>query len=346
MVAKKSGPATRADVARLAGVSASTVTYAISGERSISDETRDRVLDAMAKLDYTPNVMAQGLAGRRSGLVALSFPIGERGFNASDFDYVHAAIETLEKQGYQLLLWPNATEDTDALRKIISQSLIEGVILMEVRNQDPRVEVLKQARIPFVLIGRTEDERTLTWADADFATWGPMAIEHLAALGHKHIGVIGQSPEFYGFGYGPVVRTEGELLRSADEHDVRVDIHRVDAHLRDGRIAVERMLEKAERPTALLGFNEPAMIGALEAISAAGLSVPGDMSILHFGISAESAEATVPAQTTVGVDGTALAEKATSFLLHRMQGGASAPEHFLAPAVFVDRHSTGPAPTK
>ena len=344
MASKKSGPATRADVARLAGVSASTVTYALSGERSISDETRERVLNAMAKLDYTPNVMAQGLAGKRSGLVALSFPIGERGFNTSDFEYVRAATDHLERNGYQLLMWPNDTEDTEALRKIVSQSLIDAVILMEVRNQDPRVEVLKQAKVPFVLIGRTEDEKNLSWADADFAAWGPMAIEHLSQLGHKHIAVIGQSPEFLGFGYGPVVRTEGDLLRAATAHDMRVDIYRVDSHLRDGRDVVEELLTKDAHPTALLGFNEPAMIGALEAVSAAGLRVPDDISVIHFGISAESAEATVPAQTTIGVDGENLALRAAEFLVDSLSDPARVPQHYLGPAVFINRGSTAPAP--
>lgn len=320
------------------------MTYALSGERSISNETRERVLEAMAKLDYTPNVMAQGLAGKRSGLVALSFPIGERGFNASDFEYVRAATNYLERNGFQLLMWPNDTEDTEALRKIVSQSLIDAVILMEVRNQDPRVEVLKQAKVPFVLIGRTEDEKNLNWADADFAAWGPMAIDHLARLGHKHIAVIGQSPEFLGFGYGPVVRTEGDLLRSATEHDIRVDIYRVDAHLRDGRDAVEELLQKDTHPTALLGFNEPAMIGALEAISAAGLRVPDDISVIHFGISAESAEATVPAQTTIGVDGESLSLRAAEFLVAGMADPSRAPQHYLGPAVFINRGSTAPAP--
>ncbi len=335
-------PATRADVARLAGVSASTVTYALTGERPISDSTRERIMDAMAKLDYTPNVMAQGLAGRRSGLIALSFPVGERGFNISDFEYVKSATEALERSGYQLLLWPNNAEDSESLRKIVSQRLIEGVILMEVRNQDPRVEVLKQAGIPFVLIGRTEDERSLTWADADFAGWGPLAVEHLAQLGHHHLAVIGQGPEFYSFGYGPVVRTEGELLRSAHEHDMRVDIYRLDAHLRDGRELVEKLMSQADHPSALLGFNEPAMIGALEAVTAAGLSVPRDISIIHFGISAESAEATVPAQTTIGVDGPLLAERATEFLIQRMRTPEAQPQHFLAPPILIDRGSTAP----
>lgn len=335
--------ATRADVARLAGVSASTVTYALTGDRPISDETRERIMEAMAQLDYTPNAMAQGLAGRRSGLVALSFPVGERGFESSDFGYVKAATEVLARSGYQLLMWPNPIEDTDSLRRIVAQGLVDGVILMEVRREDPRIPILRETRTPFSLIGRPDKADDLAWVDADFSQWGPMAINHLADLGHKRIGVIGLTEELFAAGYGPVVRTERDLLNAAVAREIDVHIERVMPNIRAGRDAMLEMLNSDFEPTALIGFNEPAVIGAIEAISSRGLSIPEDFSLLQFGISAESAEATVPRQTTVGVDSHALATTAAVFLAENLDGSNREPRHFLGEAVFEDRGSTGPA---
>jgi DNA-binding LacI/PurR family transcriptional regulator len=92
--------ATMADVARVAGVSRSTVSYVLSGTRPISDETRQQVLRAMKDLDYTPNALAQGLAGKRTGIIALIFPIGEVGFSLTDFEYIQAASEQARSDGY------------------------------------------------------------------------------------------------------------------------------------------------------------------------------------------------------------------------------------------------------
>jgi DNA-binding LacI/PurR family transcriptional regulator len=332
--------ATRADVARLAGVSASTVTYALTGERSITDETRARIMDAMAELNYTPNAMAQGLASRRSGLVALSFPVGERGFETSDYDYVQAATDVLAKAGYQLLLWPNPVEDVESLRRIVSQGLIDGVLLMEVRRFDPRIPILQAANVPFVLIGRTDSVDDLTWVDADFSQWGPMAIHHLADLGHTSIGVIGLTEELFTAGYGPVVRTERDLRSAAKERNVALDIKRVMPTVRAGQEAMKEILEDKPVPTALIGFNEPAVVGAIEAITARGLSIPGDFSVLQFGISEEGALATVPPQTTIGVDSQALATTAASYLAEQLAGITVEPRHYLGDAVFTDRGST------
>jgi DNA-binding LacI/PurR family transcriptional regulator len=335
--------ATRADVARAAGVSASTVTYALNGERSISEDTRKRVMDAMAELKYTPNAMAQGLAGRRSGLVALSFPVGERGFESSDFDYVQAATAVLDRAGYQLLMWPNPIEDLESLRRIVSQGLIDGVILMEVRREDPRISVLQDSRTPFVLIGRPDKADDLVWVDADFSQWGPMAIKHLAALGHDFVGVIGLTEDMFTAGYGPVVRTERELVRAAQVHKVELDIERVHPNIRAGREAMEVMLDSANPPTALIGFNQPAVIGAIEAIFARGLRIPEDFSLLQLGISANAAETSFPPQTSIGVDSSALASKAAIFLTDQLSRADVTPRHYLGDAVFTDRGSTAPA---
>jgi DNA-binding LacI/PurR family transcriptional regulator len=338
--------ATRADVARLAGVSASTVTYALTGERSISEETRARIMDAMAELNYTPNAMAQGLASRRSGLIALSFPVGERGFETSDYDYVEAATEVLAQAGYQLLLWPNPVEDLESLRRIVSQGLIDGVLLMEVRRFDPRIPVLQAANVPFVLIGRTDTADDLTWVDADFSQWGPMAINHLADLGHTSVGVIGLTEELFTAGYGPVVRTERDLIAAAKERNVTLDIKRVLPTVRAGQEAMQEILDDKSTPTALIGFNEPAVVGAIEVVTARGMSIPGDFSLLQFGISEEGALATVPPQTTIGVESKTLASTAANYLAEQLASTNVEPRHYLGEAVFTDRGSTAPVPGK
>ncbi|MEY2698950.1 MAG: hypothetical protein RL720_906 [Actinomycetota bacterium] len=341
---KKPKQATRADVARMAGVSESTVSYALTGVRPISDDTRERIEEAMKTLGYVPNAMAQALASKKSGLLALLFPVGERGFGETDFEYVEAATAAAAEDGYQLLLWPNAVEDTASLRKIVAQGLVEGVLLMEVRSQDPRVAVLRESGTPFCLIGRTDDAQDLTYVDADFSQWGPMAIHHLADLGHTNVGVISMRDELVEAGYGPVVRTEGPLIETAARSGVSLTIKHARPTIRSGRTAFEELLTEVPNLTAIIGFNEPAFIGALEVAGARGMRIPHDLSVLSFGLSDEAANMTVPAQSTINVDGPELGRMAVQYLIARLNGDKKSVLQNLTQPQFFDRGSTGPAP--
>lgn len=340
---KKPKLATRADVARMAGVSESTVSYALTGVRPISDETRVRIEEAMATLGYVPNAMAQALASKKSGLLALLFPVGERGFGETDFEYVEAATQAAAEDGYQLLLWPNAVEDTASLKKIVAQGLVEGVLLMEVRSEDPRVVVLRESGTPFCMIGRTDDSDDLTYVDADFSQWGPMAVNHLADLGHTNIGVISMRNELVEAGYGPVVRTEKPLIEIAQRSGITLTIKHPKPTIRAGRLAFEELLQEEPGITAILGFNEPAFIGALEVASSRGMRIPEDLSVLSFGLSEEAANMTVPAQTTITVDGPELGRMAVQYLIARLNGDRRTVLQKLTQPQFFDRGSTGPA---
>lgn len=335
--------ATRADVARLAGVSESTVSYALSGVRSIAPETRERILAAMAELDYTPNVMAQGLAGKKTSLVALLFPVSDRGVRPSDYEYVSAASQVFEEAGYQLLIWPNPVEDLDAVKRIATQHLVDGVIMMEVRVKDPRPKIFRDARVPYVLIGHTDDPVDSTWVDADFSEWGPLAIDRLVALGHRNIALVTQPEEYYAAGYGPLVRTEENLNEYAASRKVKLSIHRIGSNIAAGREVFAEVMRKRPDVTAFVGFNEFGMIGLLEAISAAGKSIPQDFSVIQFGGRSTSADVTSPPQDTIGVDGVLLGEKAAEFLLKRLRNESDEPLTFMAEPEYFSRGSIGPA---
>jgi DNA-binding LacI/PurR family transcriptional regulator len=343
---KKPKKATRADVARLAEVSESTVSYALTGVRPISDDTRERIEAAMKQLGYVPNAMAQALASKKSGLLALLFPVGERGFGETDFEYVEAATQAAAEDGYQLLLWPNAVEDVESLRKIVAQGLVEGVILMEVRSDDPRVAVLEESGTPFCLIGRTDHSDDLTFVDADFSQWGPMALHHLVDLGHRSIAVLSVTNQLIDVGYGPVVRTETSLTETANRLGVSIEFRHVAPTIRAGREAFDELLTHNPELTALIGFNEPALIGALEVAASRGIRVPADMSMLTLGISDVAANMTVPAQTTVGVEGRELGRMAAQYLIARLNGDRkSVLQHLSAPHL-QDRGSTASAPQR
>lgn len=336
--------ATRADVARLAGVSESTVSYALSGVRAISDETRARVLAAAEEIGYTPNKMAQGLAGKRTGLIALMFPLSNRGLDLDDYEYVEAASRVFESAGFQLFMWPNPVEDLDALKRIANQRLVDGVVLMELLTDDPRPELLRNEGIPCVLIGRTDSASETAWVDADFDAWGPLAVEILGSRGHTSALFVSPPQQVVDSGYAPLNRIESSLLSSAKDQAMELFVKRVDWTIKAGRDAVSDAFASHPEITAVISFNEMATIGVLEGLSFLGKRVPEDVSVLQFGIDATSAEATSPAQSTIGVDGRSLGAKAAEFLLARFEGNSEALS-YLRPPIYVDRGSVAAAPS-
>lgn len=212
--------ATRDDVARLAGVSASTVSYAISGRRQISAATRERVLAAMEQLDYTPNAFARGLAGTRKGILAFNYPLKDEGWTPMEVRYIETATAAAQAHGFHLLLWPNAADDVQSLGALLSQRLVDGVIALEVQLDDPRIELFAERGVRFVLLGRTEDTSGLAYVDTDFAAAARTALEYLVDRGHRNLIFVGEGR--YEQGHGPMVRTVTELEASAQRFGVRL----------------------------------------------------------------------------------------------------------------------------
>src|ERR1700742_1020723 len=167
---------TMADVARLAGVSSSTVSYALTGARPISAATRERIQHAMEDLGYTPNAFARGLKSKRSRIIALLFPRDGRDLGLSTFEYILGASDHAQELGYHLLLWTTEAEALDELGQLARQGLVDGALLMEVRLRDQRLEVLSESGLPFAMIGRTADPVGVDFADTNFDQCARVAV--------------------------------------------------------------------------------------------------------------------------------------------------------------------------
>ena len=174
------------DVARRASVSLSTVSYAISGTRPISKETRLRIFAAMEELGYHPHALARGLASKRSRILALLFPTSERGLGNTDLEFIIGAADTARDLGYNLVLWTSDINDSVELRQLIQQGLVDGVVLMEVHLDDRRIAYLREIGFPFSIIGRCTDLTGIAYTDIDFEQTVHDAVMHLIELGHTH----------------------------------------------------------------------------------------------------------------------------------------------------------------
>jgi DNA-binding LacI/PurR family transcriptional regulator len=331
--------ATRADVAKLAGVSTSTVSYVLSGVRPISDQTRERVLNAMRELGYTPNVLASGLAGRRSKILALLFPSLPRTIGGSDMEYVVAAADAARERGYHVVLWTTRDGDLDDVRVLAGSGLVDGVLLMEVRMDDERVRFLQSAGVPLALIGRTADPDGMTYADADFDSLAALAVQHLAALGHRHVGLLNASQRLLDLGYGPVTRMAAAVVAATEAAGLTHAEVACEQTFAGGRAAFAAMTATAPAATAVIAFNWEATVGLLQAAREAGVSIPEHLSVISVS-SAYQAELTFPPLTTVTIPAVGIGRAAALGLIKRLEQPDSAPGQVLLAGPLVERGST------
>lgn len=180
---------TSIDVARAAGVSQSTVSYVLTGKRSISDNTRVRVEKAIADLGFVPNVGARALAGSRSGVIGLVLPLSRGVELGTNMRFVSAIAEAARDFEYDVLL-ATADEGSRGIARLRDNGLCDGVILMDVEADDVRVTALRELGMPGVVIGVPDNRDAITCIDLDFQGAGRDAIQLLAGRGHRRIGLL------------------------------------------------------------------------------------------------------------------------------------------------------------
>ena len=330
--------ATRADVARAAGVSPSTVTYVLTGQRSTRSSTRQRVMRAVRELDYHPNTAARSLASPVLRTVGVLFRRQRSTIDANDLDYVDGVRRALAPSGIQVVI-PVMTSSTPLieLRSLVRSGALGGVVLMDVADGDEREAMLLEEKITTVLIGSSDRAGGAPGIDTDFAQMAHAGVEHLAGLGHRRI--VALMRETTDDDAHARQDQAHELLRAADDLGVDVLVRQVpEAALASaGIVGAGGLIEGC---SAALSNNPAAVVGLSCAAQAHGLSVPADLSVLTLGITQDSGRQG-EAFSELSVDREAMGAEAGSLLLARLRGEPDPAQHLrLMPAVLTDRGST------
>jgi DNA-binding LacI/PurR family transcriptional regulator len=331
-----------ADVARLAGVSVSTVSYALTGTRSISAPTRERIERAMLELGYTPNVFARGLKSKRSRIIALLFPTRVSGLRLSSLEYILGASDHAQEQGYHLLLWTKEADELDGLAQLAGQGLVDGALMMEVRLTDPRIQVLRDAGVTFVMIGRTEDSSGIDFTDTNFEQCAELAVEHLVGQGHQHLGLLNLAVSVLEEGRGNAVRIQAALRAAADRVRVQLTVELCPSSIDGGRKAYAELVQRDPQLSAVIAFNEQAVPGLMAAAADGGRRIPLDLSVLSVDMPSHAAEMTTPPMSTVGPSAAEMGRAAVDLLLRRLEGDGGPPGQVLFRGELQVRGSSGP----
>ncbi|MBQ1067716.1 LacI family DNA-binding transcriptional regulator [Micromonospora sp. D75] len=307
---------TIADVARHAGVAASTVSYVLSGKRTISATTRGRVLDSVRALGYHPHAGARALASRRANVIALVLPLRTGMQVPVVMRFATAVVTTARRYDHDVLL-VTADEGPAGLHRIAGSALVDGVLLMDVELEDSRVPLLRELALPGVLIGHPADSTGLACVDLDFRRAGALCVEHLAAAGHRRIALLGAPAAVYDRGTGFAHRTRAGVRAAAE----RLGVDAVTRPCEEGPAAVRRDLEAllADHPdvTGLVVQNESAVGPVLATLPLLGRRVPRDVSVVAI-CPDELAEQS--GLTCVPVPAEEVGRQAVALLMRRLSG--------------------------
>lgn len=273
------------DVATLAGVSRTTVSFVLNNVPGvkISEETRQRVLDAARQLNYYPTAAARTLASGKTQRIALVLGEGQKRLSADAFlpTFLQGITASIHRRGYLLVL--QMAEDVpshEAYARLIREQQVDGLILSGPRSDDPLLEELAEDQFPMILHGQLAG-CPLPCVDVDNKASAYQAVTHLIGLGHRRIGFVSNAPLSYS---GAMERCIG-YQQALTEHDLPLDddLIGIAEFLPDtGQAAMEQLLDLPTPPTALFAASDVVAIGAMSAVHGRGMRVPDDVAVVGF----------------------------------------------------------------
>lgn len=329
--------ATIADVAARAGVTKSTVSHALSGKRPVAAPTRLRIERAIADLGYHPSPIAQRLAAGRSRTIGFVYPLYAAQIEGFEMRFISAAANKVTQAGYAFVLLTQIDRTADTLVPFFYSGLLDGVILMHVQRPDPRIAALKDAELPFVLIGQSEDESGLASVDIDLYAAMSQSLAHLVALRHRHIACLHQDEPELGF---------NRLLDAYRMHCAALNLvplaRPCDLSTESGRQVMRTLLAEHPQTTGVIVWNDLAAWGAIQAATDASRHVPSDLSIVCFDQS--NISNLVPFRPTLVDVRPAEVSRCAATMLLAMLAGESQGEGILLSPGFTAGETTGAAP--
>ncbi len=311
-------PLTLEQVAKLAGVSRSTVSRVINEHPSVRSQVRERVWKVIRDKNYQPHQAARTLVTRRTNMIGLIIPEAvNRLFTDPFFPQLTQGIaEVCNQQGYYLMLTlMTASTDHDTLyHRILHSSQLDGVIVASAHLNDPIVPRLQESHRPFVSVGRLPNCPEAAWVDADNVIGAKCITEHLISLGHQRIACIA----------GPLRMIAGQdRLEGYRQALAQANMAYNEALVAEGSFtegsgffAMGRML-RAE-PTAVFAASDAMAVGAIKALTQTGRHIPDDLSVAGYD-DAPFATLVNPPLTTVQQSVVDLGKMAAEMLIHILE---------------------------
>lgn len=326
------------DVARVAGVSKSTVSRVLQGaDASVADATRRQVLEAIEALSYTHNAVASSLRTKRTSTVMLLIPNIDNPFWPA---VARGLQDTLAAAGYAVV-FANSDWELEQERSFLEMARRNRFAALAVNPAAVPHGELAALGVPVVILGLRHLYTGLDTVGSDSYEGTQQALRYLYGLGHRRIGMIwgqrGSQTARYR-AYQDFMAAHGLCV----EHDL---VAPAPYTLEGGRRAARRLLTPRTRPTALFAANDMLALATIQVACELHLDVPGDLSVVGMD-DIEPASFATPTLTTVAKDKYELGRRAADLLLSRLDGTAPAgPQRVVIPCKLVERQSAGPPAT-
>ena len=303
------------DVARVAGVAPMTVSRALNRPELVRSETQRKVLEAVRKTGYVPNMLAGGLASSKSRLVAILLPTIA---NSIFSDTVQALMDGLSSSNYQTLLGLTAysPEREEALVEALLGRRPDGIVLAGTSHSKATVERLTKARVPVVEIWDLTDKPIDMMIGFSHEEVGRQVAKHLLAKGYRKFGIVSvDDPR--GLRRCESLKRELAKQRVAKPS---FEVLPAPATLQAGREGLSRLLA-TDAPEIVVCSSDTLAQGVLAEAASRRMKVPRDIAVMGFGDLSTAAQV-YPALSTVRIDGATIGRKAAEALLQRFDGDA------------------------
>jgi LacI family transcriptional regulator, gluconate utilization system Gnt-I transcriptional repressor len=313
---RSTGNVTLGDVAKLAGVSPITVSRVLNRPELVTPDTTEHVRQVIARTGYVPNLLAGGLASRRSRLVAAIVPSIT---NSMFVETVQSLTDRLWEAGYQTMLglsgYPASREE--ALLAAILSRRPDAVFLTGISHSAESRRRLLAARIPIIEVWDLTPTPLDMCIGFSHEKVGQAVAEYLLGKGHRRFGLVWADDE------RATMRRQGfiSVLARHGITDAQTMMVPAPSTLRLGREGLARLLSSGYRPDAVFCSSDALAHGVLAEAQSRGLSVPGQLSVVGFG-DLDFAAHTYPALSTVRIDRPAIGRQAAEALLARIDGRA------------------------
>lgn len=326
----------REDVARLAGVSARTVSNVVNGTVQVSPATRERVLAAIEELDYRPSEVGRMLRSGRSGMVALVVPDLDNPYFA---ELARKLTAEGRRHGYTVMI--EQTEgvrdrERELLARADTKAVFDGLVVSPLALTDGDLSRASRTRRPVVLLGE-EPHPGFDHVQIDNSAAARDAVRHLLATGRERVVAVGAQRSLAS---SSSLRLAGFEEAMAGAPQASAAVAYVDSFTRRaGAEATRRILRGRTLPDALFCFSDLLALGALRALHDAGVSVPEQLAVVGFD-DIEDGRYSTPSLTTVSPDKAAIARYAMTALVGRIGGDDGEPRRILAPHRLLVRESS------
>ncbi len=341
------------DVARMAGVSRSTVSRTLNGSPHVSPDARERVLAAVARMEYKPDIVARSLVRQQSRTIALGLfsEAEDQALTALSHPQRYFYVELLTSiegrtvtAGYDLVLPAHRSSDTnrpaDYLHGLRARR-VAGALMVALDVADPRVQVLLDAALPVVFVDAMIQGAHATYIKSDNIDGARQAMDHLLHLGHRSIAILCGPPQSL-TGGERLLGYQQAFARWGIQHDPNLVRPTAHFEIEEAYEATRALLATRRDVTAIVAVSDMMGIGVLRAAYEHGLRVPDDLSVVGFD-DIDLAAYTTPPLTSVRQDRAALGQGAVDRLI-AMIDGVSEALPLIVPTQLIVRKSTAPPP--